>query len=735
MKRINFKERHFKFLIYIIVIALVNVAGISLFFRIDLTRDDKFSLSQASREVVSTLSEPLTIKAFFTKQLPAPHNNTERYLRDLLEEYSLNGGRFFNYQFHNVSGERSGMSGADENRKLARDYGIRPVEIRTVENDEIKFKKAYMGLVLIHGDMVEKIGALTSTDGLEYKLTTAIQKLSNKVSSLLSLEEKIKVQLYLSSSLNTVAPYIGLEGLSDLPEQFRENMENLNEKHLGKIDYQYINPASREEQARLAEKYNLINLEWPDIEEKKLQSGTGIAGVVVQYKDETRTLPAINSVDLPFVGTTYQLIPPDRLKEKISGTMESIIGINQNIGYISDHGTPSLTPGGMGMMQRQNKSRMGIFNQLLSQRYSVKNIPLGEKGIPEDLNSLVVCGPKESFTDHELFKIDQALMKGTNIAFFIDSFKQAAGGGQMGGGASFEPAGTGLKKLLEHYGIGIKNAYVLDENSYKQEMPQSRGGGEQNIFFIPVIKDGNINNDPGYMKNIKGLVTMQASPLELMNENINPDLVDPVKLLSSSERSWLMEEKINLNPMFMQPPETKEEMTSYPLAYMLEGKFTSYFKDRKIPEKQREEKELSGKEDKSQRTGEPEGMTEFAEVSAANRKIDQGKTSRIFVMATSKMLNDQLLDEEGRTTNATFVLNVIDHLNDQDRIAALRSKHQSLNPLDETTATTRDLVKTFNIAVLPCLVILAGFGVWIRRSLRKKRIKSEFHTHQGGEQQ
>lgn len=735
MKRINFKERHFKFLIYIIVIALVNVAGISLFFRIDLTRDNKFSLSQASREVVSTLSEPLTIKAFFTKQLPAPHNNTERYLRDLLEEYSLNGGRFFNYQFHNVSGERSGMSGADENRKLARDYGIRPVEIRTVENDEIKFKKAYMGLVLIHGDMVEKIGALTSTDGLEYKLTTAIQKLNNKVSSLLSLEEKIKVQLYLSSSLNTVAPYIGLEGLSDLPEQFRKNMENLNEKHLGKIDYQYINPASREEQARLAEKYNLINLEWPDIEEKKLQSGTGIAGVVVQYKDETRTLPAINSVDLPFVGTTYQLIPPDRLKEKIAGTMESIIGINQNIGYISDHGTPSLTPGGMGMMQRQNKSQMGIFNQLLSQRYSVKNIPLGEKGISEDLNSLVVCGPKESFTDHELFKIDQALMKGTNIAFFIDSFKQAAGGGQMGGGASFEPAGTGLQKLLEHYGIGIKNAYVLDENSYKQEMPQSRGGGEQNIYFIPVIKDRYINNDPGYMKNIKGLVTMQASPLELMNENINPDLVDPVKLLSSSERSWLMEEKINLNPMFMQPPETKEEMTSYPLAYMLEGKFTSYFKDRKIPEKQREEKEISGNEEKSQRTGEPEGMTELAEVSAANRKIDQGKTSRIFVMATSKMLNDQLLDEEGRTTNATFVLNVIDHLNGQDRIAALRSKHQSLNPLDETTAATRDLVKTFNIAVLPCLVILAGFGVWIRRSLRKKRIKSEFYTHQGGEQQ
>ncbi|MCF8044871.1 MAG: Gldg family protein [Desulfarculaceae bacterium] len=734
MKRINFKERHFKFLIYVIVIILVNVAGISLFFRVDLTRDKKFSLSQASREVVSTLSEPLTIKAFFTKQLPAPHNNTERYLKDLLEEYSISGGRRFNYQFHNVSEVSSGMSGADENRKLARDYGIRPVEIRTVENDEIKFKKAYMGLVLIHGDMVEKIEAVTSTDGLEYKLTTAIQKLNNKVSTLLSLEEKIKVHLYLSSSLNTVAPYIGLEGLSDLPEQFRENMENLNEKHLGKIDYQYINPAGRAEQANLAEKYNLINLEWPEIEEKGLPSGTGIAGVVVKYKDETRTLPAINSVDLPFVGTTYQLIPADRLKEKIAGTMESMIGINRNIGYISDHGTPTLTPGGMGMMQRRNKSQMGVFNQLISQRYSVKNIPLKEKNIPEDLNSLIVCGPKESFSEHELFKIDQALMKGTNIAFFIDSFKQT-GGGRTGGRASFEPADTGLEKLLEHYGVDVKNAYVLDENCYKQNMPQNRGGGRQSIYFIPVIKDGHINNEPGYMKNIKGLVTMQASPLELVNDNIDRNLVEPVKLLSSSDRSWLMQDRINLNPMFMHPPETKEEMSSYPLAYMLEGNFTSYFKDRDIPEKKMDEKEIQGDKEKNGGEGKLEKSPELEKVSAANRKIENGKKSRIFVIATSKMLNDQLLDKEGRTTNSTFVLNVIDHLNDQDRIAAMRSKHQRLNPLDETSALTRELVKTFNIAVLPCLVILVGFGVWIRRSLRKKQIKSEFNIHQGGEQQ
>ncbi len=57
---------------------------------------------------------------------------------------------------------------------------------------------------------------MTSTDGLEYRLTTALQKLNNKVSALLRLEDKIQATLYLSSSLNDIAPMIGLNDLPNL---------------------------------------------------------------------------------------------------------------------------------------------------------------------------------------------------------------------------------------------------------------------------------------------------------------------------------------------------------------------------------------------------------------------------------------------------------------------------------------------------------------------------------------
>jgi ABC-2 type transport system permease protein len=201
--------KYVKFMTYVIVVILINVAGMTLFFRADLTDgNDVYSISEASRRVVSTLSEPLTIKVFFTKNLPAPYNNTERYLQDLLKEYGNHGNRYFNYRFYDVSAEEGDISKeAGENQALARNYGIFPVQIQAIEKDEIKFQRAYMGLVLIHGDLLERIPTVTGTEGIEYLLTTAMQKLNNKISALLRLEGKIGVRLFLSSSLGNVAPH------------------------------------------------------------------------------------------------------------------------------------------------------------------------------------------------------------------------------------------------------------------------------------------------------------------------------------------------------------------------------------------------------------------------------------------------------------------------------------------------------------------------------------------------
>ena len=93
MNKASRSGRLTKLLLYLVAIVLINIAGTTLFLRWDLTRNKMFSLSPPSQKAVSALAEPLTIKIFFTENLPAPHNGTEQYLRDLMQDYATHGNQ------------------------------------------------------------------------------------------------------------------------------------------------------------------------------------------------------------------------------------------------------------------------------------------------------------------------------------------------------------------------------------------------------------------------------------------------------------------------------------------------------------------------------------------------------------------------------------------------------------------------------------------------------------------
>jgi ABC-type uncharacterized transport system involved in gliding motility auxiliary subunit len=467
-------------------------------------------------------------------------------------------------------------------------------------------------------------------------------------------------------------------------------------------------------------------MHWPDVPEQNIKAGAGTAGLVVAYKGKTQTLPLISAVELPIIGTTYQMADPQSLGDHITAIMEKLIGINKDIGYLSDHGCPTLGPDRMAMMQGRAGNGLAVFDQLVGARYNIKQIPLKDETIPEGLNCLIIAKPTQHFSDYALFQIDQALMKGTNIAVFADAFEQQQSQGGMMGMPSFAPIDTCLEKLLAHYGVEIQKAYVLDKNAYKQQLPQSQGGGEQTIYFAPVIKENAINNDPAFMKNIKGLVAMQISPVKHVKGGQDESKVKAVRLLSSSRQAWLMEDNINLNPMFLSPPPSDNDMSAYDLAYLLEGQFTSYFKGKPVPEK--EAGETNAQDEDSVEGPQPaEAQAKNIEgLKAGNRVIETSAPAKIFVLGCAQMLYDNMLDEQGRTTNATFLLNAIDHLNGDDGTALLRSKQQTLNPIEETDPLTKSIIKGFNIIGLCVLVFFVGMAVWFFRSMKKKKIANMF---------
>ncbi len=712
--------KYIKFLTYLVTIVLINVVGITLYARIDLTANKAYSLSAVSKKVVATLTEPLTIKVFFTRDLPAPHNNTEQYLRDLLEEYALYAGRHFNYSFYDVNPEGAGPNQpAMGNRKLAGDYGIYPVQIQMVENDEIKFKNAYMGLVLIHGDVIERIPTLTSTAGLEYKLTTAIQKLNNKISALLALKEKVSVKLFLSASLNTVAPYMGLENLARVPQQVEAVVKKLNRKNYDKLQFEHIAPASATEQNAISRQYNIQALEWPAIADAGVAAGQGVIGLVMEHGAKTTQLPLLNAINLPILGTRYSLVETGQLEENLNKTLESLIDINQDIGLLASHGTLGAAPAG-----RQSAGGINSFRTMVAENYSIKPVDLKKDAIPASLQSLVIARPTETFSDYELYQIDQALMRGTNLMIFMDTFKEempAQQGFGLNRGPVYTPLDTGLEKLLAHYGIVLEKSYVLDENCYKQRVSQAMGGGERNIYFAPIIKSRHINRDLAFMQNIKGLIVVKASPVTLNEKQTGKTGMSTHRLLASSEKSWAMRENINLNPMFITPPAPAQKQGSQPLAWLLEGEFSSYFADRQIPVRTAEAKPAPKKPATDKSSG-----PDLSMIQGKGEFIENGAPARIFIMASSEMIKDNILDPNESTPNGLFILNMIDALNNREDIAIMRAKVQQYNPLDDIPAPTRTVIKMLNIAGLPVAVTVFGFFILWRRHARKKQIQMMF---------
>jgi gliding-associated putative ABC transporter substrate-binding component GldG len=178
-------------------LVLVNVIGLGVFHRFDLTRDHQFTLSEATRTSLAALKDPITIRAYFTKDLPPPHSTNARFVKDLLEEYYAAGHGKVRYEMIDPTSEETdadkekkkdisqdifGRAVREETsvEKELREMGVPPVQVRVNEGDKLEVKRAYMGIVVQYQDKKEVLPLVSDTAGLEYDLTTLIRKVSRE---------------------------------------------------------------------------------------------------------------------------------------------------------------------------------------------------------------------------------------------------------------------------------------------------------------------------------------------------------------------------------------------------------------------------------------------------------------------------------------------------------------------------------------------------------------------------
>lgn len=661
------------FVLFVILLVLANLVGHRAFMRFDLTGPKSYSLSPASRQVVKTLNEPLGVTVFFTDNLPAPYNSTAQYVRDILVEYKGAANKNFTYSFPDMDKE--------ENQKLAAGYGLHQVQIQEVKNNEVGFKQAWMGIAVTYADSVKTLDSITSSDGFEYKLTTTISGMISTADTLAGLgkDDTITLTLYATEKLSQ----FNIAGFDQIDSAVQKAYYAVNRKNQNRITYGKSEPAQNEIKA-VADKYGLTELNW---KEKDGSDGEGIIGLVLEHGNTFRLVPL--SFQRSIFG--YAIAGLDNLETTLNDSLQSLLSKSTEIGYITGHGEPDIS---------DEEKGAGRLASLVQDMYTFKNLDLTKDDIPVNMASILINGAKTDFTDAELYKIDQFVMKGGNVMFFTDPFDvvQPQSYYQQ---AQYNPITCNISRLINAYGAKTGTNYVMDENCY---VSRQQGYGNLNLYWAPVLQRDNFSSRSLITKNLGYVIFLQSSSVDIDDTKLAD--AKATILAKSSPKSWLVSSNIQLNPMMTVPPSDKASQKSENLAVLLEGKFTSAF------------------------TSNPNDEIKAGDKLSAQTHIAKSTLpGKVFVCGTSAITSPQLIDEKGSEPVSLFVRNTVDYMNGNGDLCTMRTKGLSLNTLSNTTSVFAFIAKYFNEFGLALLTAIAGFIVWRMRTIRRRRIHDRYNPN------
>ncbi len=668
-------------LLFVLVLILANLVSSHSYARFDLTSQKSYSLSKASRQLVRTLENPLSVKVFFSDNLNAPYASVYQYVKDILGEYKENSSKNFSYEFFDMN--------KPENEKIARDYGLRQIQIQEIKNNEVGLKQVWMGLAVTYADRIEIIDGIASTDGFDYSLTTTISKMIATTSSLAGLHDKVTLTLYQTPKMSDFK-IIGFEQAED---EIRDAFKEVNKKNRNKLEFIVREPEESEIED-LAQKYGIQKFSWNG-QTSAEKGGKGVFGLVLSYGEKFSVLPL--EINRDFFGRNM-VTGLEEIESSISDGLQMLVSKTQQIGYITGHDELSLSD------EQYGSARLSA---IISDRYAFKEIDLSKEEIPFGISSVVINGAKKEFSDEELYKIDQFVMRGGNLIVFQDAFEEKGSAMQYGmfNLPTYETVNSGIEKNLEKYGIVLNKDCVYDEECY---VNQNQNYGKLSYYFAPVLSKERLNQKNVITKNLGYVIFLQNSSINVDKAEADKNL-KVTTLAKSSENSWKLDKNISLNPAFISVP--KEKTGSENLAVLVEGKFASAFEKKPADSDKLSEKSAASALDSE---------------THLEKSIQNGK---ILVVSTSKVTTSQILDEGGNQPVALFVRNIFDYMNGDEDLCTMRTKSLSVNTLYLKNAGAVMVAKYFNELGLVIFVALAGLLTLVKIKAKKHLIRAKYNPN------
>jgi len=208
--RQNIKLRSWKQFITVIAgIILVASAGSLLRFRIDLTEDSRYSLSEPTRKVLTDLKNDIYIQVYLEGEIPIPLKRLKRSVSEMLEEFRIVSGRKIDYEFINPSEAKNAEERENQYQELA-GKGLNPVDIRAGDTEGgSTVKRIFPGMIVNYNGIEVPVNFLKNNHSLPYE--------QNILHSVEGLEYEM-IQTISTLSSDTIYKVAFIEGHDEIPE-------------------------------------------------------------------------------------------------------------------------------------------------------------------------------------------------------------------------------------------------------------------------------------------------------------------------------------------------------------------------------------------------------------------------------------------------------------------------------------------------------------------------------------
>jgi len=191
MSKNNKKQHIIQLLLAIAIIFLVNYIAGYLYFRIDLTTDKRYTISEPSKKVIKELTDIVYIEIYLDGDMPIAFQRMRKSILELMDEFRVIAGDNIKYSFINPS-KSSDQSKRNAIYQELYDRGLTPTNVKDRDREggiaeKILFPGAIvsfqgnevpLNLLINNPGFSAEVNLNNSIQGLEYSFIDAIRKIT-----------------------------------------------------------------------------------------------------------------------------------------------------------------------------------------------------------------------------------------------------------------------------------------------------------------------------------------------------------------------------------------------------------------------------------------------------------------------------------------------------------------------------------------------------------------------------